>query len=479
MDNENFNLNTTENNNNPYPPNYYGSTNNPTHAEPTGSEHSDGSYRYNVGGNNQNTYNGYQPNGWGTPPPPKQETPPYQWDFDNMKHSATAYSKPKQKNKGMRTFGVIVACIALVVVVGFAGYGIYVATTGDTLDGAFSSGLLPNQPGVNNPSSVPNVDLNDKPVGGALSPDSGFSNSEIYKKVSPSVVGIISYTNQGYYGGEEQGSGIIMSEDGYIITNAHVVSNGSTIEVVLVDGTSYEAMVIGADSQTDLAVLKVEATGLPAAEFGNSEQLEVGERVVAIGNPGGLQFASTLTVGYVSALNRTLSTGDAGYALDCIQTDAAINPGNSGGALVNAYGQVIGINSAKISATDYEGMGFAIPINDAMPIIDDIIKNGKVTGRAMLGITAAEMSATYAQLYGVPMGLIINDFSEGADIQRKGAQQGDIITHINGKPIYNITSCAEALKNQRPGDTVQVSIFRMDRRGKSQTFNLDIVLMGS
>ena len=159
-----------------------------------------------------------------------------------------------------------------------------------------------------------------------------------------------------------EGSGVIFSEDGYIVTNQHVVDGATSLKVVTSDGTSYEAQLVGEDTQTDLAVLKIEAEGLTPAEFGSSEDLQVADEVMAIGNPGGLQLSSSVTMGYVSALNRAVTNSETGYTLNCIQTDAAINPGNSGGALVDMNGHVVGINSSKIAAVDYEGLGFAIPL---------------------------------------------------------------------------------------------------------------------
>ena len=180
-----------------------------------------------------------------------------------------------------------------------------------------------------------------------------------------------------------EGSGIIFSEDGYIVTNAHVVDGATSLKAILSDGTTYEAELVGSDTLTDLAVLKIDATGLQAAEFGSSEDLRVADQVMAIGNPGGYQLNSSVTIGYVSALNRAISNSSTGYTMEYIQTDAAINPGNSGGALVNQYGQVVGINSAKISATGYEGLGFAIPAETAQPVISDLIEYGYVKDRAM------------------------------------------------------------------------------------------------
>ena len=459
----------------PYQPDYYANGQNNGYGGQSGSSgqggQNNGWQNYDRQWQNGGSYGYQRGNG------------PYQWNFDQMHQTDHQNRSPKKKNHGLRVFGVILGSIAGLVLVCFAAYGGYVAATGSVPQLSSPTQESQQEPsGEPSVNSVPDVTLEDKPQGeSAAASDGGMANTEIYTKCSPSVVGIVSYLGTTSYGYSEQsqGSGIIMSEDGYIITNAHVVEGAMDLEVVLSTGETYDGVVVGSDSQTDLAVVKIVAEGLTAAEFGNSDQLLVGERVVAIGNPGGLQFATSLTVGYVSALNREIAAGDAGYTIECIQTDAAINPGNSGGALINAYGQVVGINSAKIAMEGYEGMGFAIPINDAMPIITDIITNGKVTGRAMLGITAQQVQLEEAQYYGTPLGLRIYSFVEGADIQAKGAKEGDIITHIEGKPVYSFNESAEILQDYAPGDTVTITIYRLDNRGKSSTFDLDIVLMGS
>ena len=209
------------------------------------------------------------------------------------------------------------------------------------------------------------------------------------KKVSPAVVGITTKVydrdifNRRVLVGEGVGSGIIFDKAGYIATNQHVVGNSKTVIVSLADGQSTEGTVVGRDEKTDLAVVKINVDNLPVAEFGDSDALQVGEPAIAIGNPLGLEFQGTVTAGVISSMNRTL--GAEGQSMKLIQTDAAINPGNSGGALVDADGKVIGINSAKISKEGVEGLGFAIPINAARPILDALIKNGKVV-RPYLGL---------------------------------------------------------------------------------------------
>ena len=267
-----------------------------------------------------------------------------------------------------------------------------------------------------------------------------------------------------------------MSEDGYIITNAHVIDGAMGLKVVLFDGTEYAAQIVGSDTQTDLAVIKVEATGLTPAEFGNSDQLEVGEQLIAVGNPTGLELGSTLTVGYVSALNRQI---DSTSGLNYIQTDAAINPGNSGGALANEYGQVIGINSAKISGSDYEGLGFAISINDAQPIIDDLINYGYVKGRVRLGIGVYEMDAFMAQLNNTPQGLVVASIDAGTPAASSGLVPGDIITAIDGQDITLFDDIASMLEGKKPGDTVVLSVFRRTQGFPDKELTIEVELIES
>ncbi|MBQ8598645.1 MAG: trypsin-like peptidase domain-containing protein [Oscillospiraceae bacterium] len=299
------------------------------------------------------------------------------------------------------------------------------------------------------------------------------------EKVKASVVGIVNYqqsSNSYYSTAEAQGSGIIMSEDGYIITNAHVIENAIGLKVVLSDGTEYAAQIVGSDSQTDLAVIKIEATGLTAAEFGNSEQLQVGEQLIAVGNPTGLELGGTLTVGYVSALNRQIDTTSG---LNYIQTDAAINPGNSGGALANEYGQVIGINSAKISGEDIEGLGFAIAINDAQPIIDDLINYGYVKGRVRMGIGVYEMDAFMAQLNNAPQGLVVASIEAGTPAASSGLVPGDIITAIDGKDITAYDDISSILEGKQPGDVVVLSVFRRTTGYADKELTIQVELIES
>lgn len=253
-------------------------------------------------------------------------------------------------------------------------------------------------------------------------------------------------------------SGIVMTADGYIITNWHCVVNEKTntvyprIDVTTYDETVYEdAEVIGYDAATDLAVIKVDATNLQPATFGNSDQLKMGDRVIALGNSGGMGWSTTQ--GIVSGLARDVYE-DTGYSIKCLQIDAAINPGNSGGPLFNAAGQVIAVNSAKIVASGYEGIGFSIPINEAKVIIDDLLKKGYVTGRVSLGITGQTYSDAYYK------GFLIYSIEKGSSLQNTEAQRGDLITAVNSVEIESYAELRAELAKHKPGDTVTLTLLR-------------------
>ena len=280
---------------------------------------------------------------------------------------------------------------------------------------------------------------------------------EIYEQLVESVVGVnttvTSANNQ--QSGTGQGTGIIATSDGYIITNSHVIYNSRNyaVQVVLHDGSTYDANVVGFDKATDVAILKIDAQGLAPATFGNANEMKVGQEVLAIGNPGGMSYAGSLTGGYISALNRRLGSEDIGY----IQTDAAINPGNSGGPLVNMYGQVIGINTSKIVSTQYEGMGFSIPVVTVQEILNDLIHQGYVENRARLGITAQNLGANGSwgsEVSGVLI-VTINDESSFSGV----AEEGDIITKMDGEDISSLDDLYAILARHRGGDVVTVEIY--------------------
>lgn len=283
----------------------------------------------------------------------------------------------------------------------------------------------------------------------------------IAKKVSPSIVAIkIKKNVRDFFGDSYQsegtGSGIIIDNNGHIVTNNHVVEGSNDIVVVLKDGKELSAKIVGRDAQTDLAVIKVEEKNLPYVELGDSSTLEVGELAVAIGSPMGTEYAGSVTAGIISGLDRKIFIGDKNMTL--IQTDAAINPGNSGGALVNSEGKVVGINTLKLIESKVEGMGFAIPINEAKPIIQQLIENKKVS-RPYMGITGSTIDAQTAKQYSVPQGVLVRDVVKASGADKAKLQRGDIITKIDDKKVDTIEQLVEIIRNHKVGDTLKVEVY--------------------
>jgi serine protease Do len=288
------------------------------------------------------------------------------------------------------------------------------------------------------------------------------------KQVSPSVVGITNKIyvrdnyNQQVLIGKGVGSGVIIDSKGYIATNNHVIEGSQEISVSLADGKVVNGKVVGADPVTDLAVVKVETTGLPAVGFGDSDSLMVGEPAIAIGNPLGLEFQGSVTAGVISALNRTIEVGDRRFKL--IQTDAAINPGNSGGALINADGQVVGINSVKVAAAGVEGIGFAIPINSARPIIQTLIEKGKII-RAYLGVSLLDKSTAERNGFLVQFdkGILVARVEKNGPADRAGIQEGDIIVKINTSDVNSVADLRAILDNIPIDTKLSIVILRDDQ----------------
>lgn len=295
---------------------------------------------------------------------------------------------------------------------------------------------------------------------------SAMTPAQLYQSNVDSVVAISCTMQTTAYGqsveGTSSGSGFILTEDGYVVTNYHVVQNASNITVTTHSGDEYAATVKGYDATNDVAVLKVEAEGLSAATIGSSGNLSIGDMVVAIGNPLG-RLAATETVGYVSGINREVTTDNT--VISMLQTDAAINPGNSGGPLVNMYGQVVGINSSKIMTEGYEGMGFAIPVSTAKNIIDQLLAGGYVEGRVRLGIMGREIDGTMAMIYGLPQGFMISELPEDSAFAGTGAQVGDVITAIDGNEVTSLSEISNLLLRYSPGDQVTVTLFRQNDSG--------------
>ncbi len=301
-----------------------------------------------------------------------------------------------------------------------------------------------------------------------------YTTQYAYKKVAESTIGVVCY-EKGFTGKPaSQGTGIVITKDGYIATNSHVIGDSRTaynVQVVTNDGTTYEAKVIGYDSRTDLAVLKVNANNLTPAEFCDSSLVEVGIDVIAVGNPGGMDFQNSLTRGVVSALNRELGLS---AQVTYIQTDAAINPGNSGGPLSNMYGQVIGITTAKISSESVEGMGFAIPSRTVKEIVDDLMTQGYVNGRVRLGISGQAVSSSMQQYYNLPKGILVGEISEGGPCDNTDLKVNDIITKIDDDEITDFSDVYAILGEHKPGDKVVLTIYR---RETGKTFEITITLM--
>ncbi len=324
------------------------------------------------------------------------------------------------------------------------------------------------------PSDEPEIEdhleISDSPMSeGAPTNKDALTVKEISKKVRNSVVGVISQGADSF-SSSSVGSGIIMSADGYIITNNHVIEGMKTIKVVLDDGQTYDARLIGADARSDLAVVKINATNLPAAEFGDSDKLEQGDPAIAIGNPAGLQLQNSVTSGIISAINRDIVIEDRTMTL--IQTDASINPGNSGGPLVNEFGQVIGINTVKVGISYYEGLGFAIPINTAKPIVDELISRGYIKGRPSIGINGTTITERESAFYGLPAGLYIEYVHPNSDAFRKGLRRGDVITKMNGSVLTSTAEVKKIRDNFSAGDSVTLTIYR-----NGETVDISVILM--
>ena len=394
-----------------------------------------------------------QQTGFGEVPPMSQKphTP------KNKKHS---------RGLALGLCGVAAACLLFAggAVVGNMAFGGYAnsdsGTSASTSDSAPTL-QINSKPESDSSNSSDNYDTAD-----------GMAGEDIYKKVNPSVVSVISTTAEG----TGSGSGVIMSKDGYIITNNHVVDGAQSVSVQLSDGTSLDAEIIGTDEQTDLAVIKVTPTSdLTAAEFGDSDELEPGEYAYAIGSPGGVQFANTITGGRISAINRDLTVNDRVMTL--IQTDASINNGNSGGALINKYGQVVGITSAKLSGNAFgsatvEGMGFAIPINTAKDIVDELIQNGYVSGRPSIGITGQNVESADGKVSGVQ----VYSIDSRAKAASEGLQVGDVITAVDGTPTPDMDKVNELKQDKKAGDKLTLSVYRIST---GKTLNITITLTDS
>lgn len=362
---------------------------------------------------------------------------------------------PKKKKHSMKKYVAVAAAAAVINMAALGGIfaaGYYMG--GNRAAGVSKNAVVQSMNSASGKSATQTVQTGPE-----------LSTVEISKKVGPAVVGVTSQIQSAMsiFGttttSEGSGSGIIISSDGYVVTNNHVIDGASKVTITLNTGSEYEAKVIGKDEKTDLAVIKFEPKEtITVAELGDSTQLEVGEKAVAIGNPLGMEFFGSTTQGIISAVNRTITVENR--TMNVIQTDAAINAGNSGGALVNGYGQVIGINTVKISSSSVEGMGFAIPISEATPIISDLMQYGYVKGRPVIGISSRDVTEYMSARQGWPVGVQVMQVQQGSGAEVAGLEQGDIITKADGKEITNVDELNKIKDTHKPGEFLSMEVYK-------------------
>lgn len=402
---------------------------------------------------------------------------------------------PKKKHTGMKVTMIVLCVLILIVATAFA------FSSDNSFDGQSSayypvpetSPSLPSSSGhddysddfrdffnnyyTTNPTEDSNISRAETGTGVTMSLNSSaglerLTLQEIYAGCIDSIVGIAATVDgyDGYY----WGTGIIMTSDGYILTNAHIIAGTDGATVVTSDGSEYPALLVGEDSQSDIAVLKIDATGLQPAQFGISDELMVGDEVAAIGNPLGDELSGTMTNGIISAINRGITVD--GHVMTLLQTNAAINEGNSGGPLLNMYGQVIGITNMKMVA-DYsqatiEGIGFAIPTSSVRDIVNQLIETGAVSGRPGIGITIGAIPFGAANYYELPDGLYVDSVEEQSDAYAQGVREGDVLTAVNGVAVYSTADVNIIKDGLNVGDTLILTIFR-----DGKTFDVEIRLM--
>ena len=443
----------------------------------------------------QQPWQGYPPQGpwtgWGYPPY-AQNPSPYgqpQQSWQGYPPVGQAVNPPRKKmSRGLKVFLWITSALVAGTVIGFSAFAISWAVAGpgwgqslvETLPESPAESQSPTQeeeesaPQVEQPDVdvTPNTEgilIQEKPQGEPM------DAQEVYDKVVKSTVAITaSYDGEST---DSSGTGIIATSDGYIITNSHVVLNTKNVLVTVTtyDGQQYDAVVVGTDRTTDLAVIKTNDHNFTPAEFGDASQLSIGEWVLAIGNPGGERFASSLTRGIISGLDRAVQNYSE-EGMTFIQTDAAINPGNSGGPLVNMYGQVVGINSSKIITEGYEGMGFAIPVSKAKDILDQLLSGGYVEGRVRLGITGYDVTAAQASFYGLPRGFVIASIDEDSAFSGTDAQVDDIIVALDGEPVQELSDISNLLLRYSPGDQVTVTLYRIPTNGMGEGEEIEVTI---
>ena len=394
-----------------------------------------------------------------TTAPPKYYTPPAEKPAKEPKEA-----KPRKKGGFIKTVAIVLVSALLG---GFAG----AAVTEEILDERMD--ILEDRLETLNDyhTAVDTQQSGTVLFDSASRHENALHASQVYDLALNQVVGItteVTYTN--FFGMTSSsavtGSGFIVTSDGYILTNYHVIEDAYEgnldVSVMLYDGTTYTATIVGTEPDNDIAVLKIEAEGLSSAELADSDDLLVGDKVYAVGNPlGELEFS--MTTGYVSAKDRVIATGQGSDAISMFQFDAAVNSGNSGGPVYNELGQVVGVVTAKYADTGVEGIGFAVPISDAAAIANDLITKGYVTGKAYLGVTInTNYNSMYAQYYGWPLGAYVDDVSAGSCAEEAGIVAGDIITKMDGEEIKSYDDLKSAIKRHSAGESVEVELYRAD-----------------
>ena len=405
------------------------------------------------------------------------------WYKPNYTQRASAVHRPQAKLPGSRRTRIIALILCALLLLGGM---IYAALTADW------SGEQTNDDGMpksymtyfedyystasKTPSSIKLEKVADR---GSLTLQMGSSGAaklsynEIFQKCSPSVVGIKSFDGKSS-DSYSWGSGIVVSSDGYILTNTHVIDEGERATVQLYDGTTCAAKLVAADSQSDVAILKIEKTGLTPAVFASSKNIRTGDAVCAIGNPLSPDYSLTMTSGIISATSREISYN--GAVMKLLQTDTSINEGNSGGPLFNDSGQVIGITNMKIvsSFSNIEGIGFAIPSDTLQSIVAALMNDGAVYGRSTIGVTVGPISEDIADYYDIPVGLYVSEVLDNSDAQKQGIKKGDIITKVNGKDAHSTSDIAEEKSRLDIGDTIDFTVWR-----SGSTFDVTVRIMDS
>ncbi len=414
----------------------------------------------------------------------------------NEEQNPYTYSpEPKQKdkkgNRGLKAFLICLSVVFAICVIGFVvlvsytlGQNAASKNNTDSTQKPSYSDTIPieaTEPAVEHPESDYSDKIDPNYKGLALNgpvkdkTSTKYTSEYAYNAVSKSVVGVVCYTDEVTDASESssQGTGIVISTDGYIITNAHIINNSKTafaIQIVTSDNKTYNAGVVALDTRTDIAVLKADATGLQPATFGKSKDMQIGSTVIAVGNPGGIGYQNSLTMGIISAFDRTVPSSTS---VKYIQTDAAINPGNSGGPLCNLYGQIIGMNTSKIVSEHYEGMGFAIPSEKIKEIVDQLIKQGNVSGRVKMGVIGIAVTSAEMEYYNVPAGIWVESVDENGPLKDSDIHSNDIITKVAGQPVTNFGEVFTVLEQYKAGDEITIEVYCTETK---KTFEEKLIL---